>query len=116
MARRTIVQLVDDVDGKELKPGEGETVKITLDGSSFELDLSARNAQQLRDDFGKWLTHARRASLTRRSDLQSSSGASTRRDPEQTRAMRAWARANGYEVSDRGRIPATIVEAYNARG
>ena len=114
MAQRTIVQLVDDVDGKELAPGEGQTVRVALDGASYELDLSNKNAQHLRDDFGKWLSHARKASGSRRSSRRSADSSATRRDPEQTRAIREWAKANGHEVSDRGRIPTEVAEAYDA--
>jgi hypothetical protein len=114
MAQRTIVQLVDDFDGQELRPGEGETVRITLDGASYELDLSAKNARKLRDDFGKWLSHARKASSGRRSGGRTAATSGTRRDAEGTGAIRDWAKAKGHEVSDRGRLPAEIVAAYEA--
>ena len=113
MAQRTIVHLVDDVDGKELGPGEGETVHITLDGASYELDLSAANAQRLRKDFGKWLSNARKVSKEV-SGRRSSSDSESQNSAHRTRAIREWARANGYDLSDRGRIPADVVNAFEA--
>ena len=108
MAQKTVVQLVDDFDGKELGPNQGETVRVSLDGAQYELDLSHKNAQRLRDDFGKWLDHARkvggrRSSARNKSDIDS-------------KAVRAWAASNGIQLNERGRIPATVVEQFKAAG
>lgn len=107
MARRIIHQLVDDLDGTELGDGEGETIRFGLDGKSFEIDLSAEHAQQLRDAIAPFMDAARRqggpAAAPRRG---------ARRDVD---AIRVWARANGYTVSDRGRIPLEVERAYAAR-
>ncbi len=108
VAQRTVVQLVDDFDGKELQRGEGETVRVTLDGAEYELDLSNKNAQRLRDDFGKWLTHARRVGGRR-------SGGRTKSDVD-SKAVRAWAASNGIQLNERGRIPASVVEQFKAAG
>lgn len=112
VAQRVITQLVDDVDGTELTEGDGETINIALDGASYVLDLSSKNASRLRKDFGKWLDHARKAPGSTRG--RRSGGGTTRRDPEQTKKIRQWAQDNGHQVSERGRIPATVVEAYEA--
>ncbi len=109
MAQKTVVQLVDDFDGKELARGEGETVRVTLDGAEYELDLSSKNAQRLRDDFGKWLNHARRVGGRRSSGNRSKSEVDSK-------AVRAWAASNGIQLSERGRIPATVVEQFKAAG
>lgn len=103
MAQRVEVILVDDLDGGEAS----ETITFGLDGASYEIDLSDKNAKKLRDDFSAWTGHARRAGGAKRSVGQRSS--SRRKDMS---AMREWARANGYQVSDRGRISAEIQEAY----
>jgi hypothetical protein len=104
MAAITIVELVDDVDGKKAD----ETLTFGLDGRLYEIDLSSRNAKSLRDALATYVSAARRAGgRTRRS----SSG--PRRDASETQAIRDWARASGYEVSDRGRISAEVLEAYN---
>jgi hypothetical protein len=106
MAQRTFVTLVDDVDGNELTRDQGETVRVTLDGAEYQLDLSHKNAQELRDDFGKWLDHARKVGGKRRVGR-----ARTTSDVD-NRAVRAWAASNGIELSKRGRIPATVIDQF----
>lgn len=112
MAKKIVVHLVDDFDGQTLEAGDAEVVRVTLDGASYELDLSHKNAQKLRDDFGKWLDHGRRAGGRPRT--RSGRRSETTRDPSQTKAIREWAISSGLDVSSRGRIPVTIVEAYEA--
>lgn len=107
MARRTQVLFVDDLTGDELPDGQGQTVTFSLDGTSYEIDLDKTNADKLREDFKRYTDAARkvgRQSSSRRT-------ASTRKD---TSAIRAWAKANGHEVNERGRIPAAVAEAYEA--
>lgn len=110
MARRTQVILVDDIDGGQAD----ETVAFGLDGSSYEIDLSSKNAASLREAMASYVGAAHRLgrSGARGSGPRGRAPATT--DREQTQAIRAWARRNGHSVSDRGRIPATIVEAYHA--
>lgn len=107
MAQKVQVILVDDLDGGQAD----ETVQFGLDGTSFEVDLSAQNAQKMRDAFAPYLAEARRVG-TRGSGRKRATRI-TRVDSD-AGAMRAWARSNGYEVSDRGRVPATVVQAYRA--
>lgn len=116
MAQKHIVQLIDDLD-------EGvadETVSFAIDGNNYEIDLSAKNAQRLRDALAEFVAHARRANRPARA-AGSASGAprrprsNGRGDREQTAAIREWARTNGYKVGEKGRIPANILEAYNAQ-
>lgn len=101
--------LVDDLDGGEAS----ETVEFGLDGTSYEIDLSAQNAQKLRDSLASYIGEARRSSNRRRgsrarSGARSSGGAGSA--PE----IREWARSNGFTVSDRGRVSAEIRRAYEA--
>ncbi|GGH43946.1 histone-like nucleoid-structuring protein Lsr2 [Microbacterium album] len=112
MARKIVHQLVDDLDGTVLEPGEGETVLFSLDGKSYEIDLTAENAQSLRDTFTPYISAARRMS----GGSSSSSAPRGRRRGGQTDygPIREWAKQNGYKVSERGRVPATIIEAYEA--
>ncbi|MBO3663862.1 histone-like nucleoid-structuring protein Lsr2 [Microbacterium stercoris] len=114
MARKIVHQLVDDLDGTVLEPGEGETVLFSLDGKSYEIDLTAENAQALRDSFTKYIDAARR--MTSGASSSSSSSARGRRRTGQTDygPVREWAKQNGYTVSARGRVPATVIEAYEA--
>jgi len=113
MAQRTVVVRTDDFDGKELGPSEGQTITVALDGVEYEIDLSEKNAQKLREDFGKWLDKARRVSGSRRGG-RSSSGKATR--DYEPKDVRTWATSNGIEVPARGRIPAEVIDQYKAAG
>ena len=114
MAQKVQVLLVDDLDGGEAE----ETVSFGLDGASYEIDLSKGNADQLRDALAKYVSAARKASRTG-PGRQSGSGGRSRSsssaaiDRDQAAAIRAWAKKQGLKVSDRGRIPANIIEQYN---
>ncbi|MBM7791345.1 histone-like nucleoid-structuring protein Lsr2 [Tenggerimyces flavus] len=113
MATKTSVILIDDLDGSEAE----ESVKFTLDGVSYEIDLSGKNAQKLRNAFSQYVDSARRvggrAARGRAPKAAARSGGS--RKPE-TADIRAWAKGQGYDVSDRGRIPADVIEAYQSKG
>ena len=113
MARQTIVQLIDDLDqGKA-----DETVSFALDGVSYEIDLSAKNAAKMRDALANYVANARRSSRGSavRSGGSGRRGRAARGDREQTQAIREWARRNNFKVGDKGRIPANILEAYNSQ-
>ncbi len=112
MAQKIQVLLVDDLDGGEAE----ETVSFALDGTSYEIDLSAANAAGLRDALANYVGHARRANrgAARGAVATRSPRSAVRADREQTQAIREWARNNGHAVSERGRIPASVVEAYNS--
>jgi Lsr2 len=111
MAQKIQVLLVDDIDGGKAD----ETVSFGLDGTAYEIDLSAKNATRLRDAFATYIGSARRVPRggSRIPSYPRPRG-TARADREQTQAIRDWARNNGHAVSDRGRIPASIIEAYNA--
>jgi Lsr2 len=112
VAQKIQVLLVDDLDGG----AASETVSFGLDGSGYEIDLSADNAAKLRDALAPFLGHARRATRgpVRSGPVVKAARIGARVDREQTQAIREWARKNGHKVSERGRIPAAIVDAYNA--
>ena len=107
MARKVTITLVDDFDGSA---AADETVEFALDGATYEIDLSSKNAAKLRDDLAKWVEAARRTSGRRRSRGPRKAAA----DRGQSGAIREWARKNGYNVSSRGRIPSDVTEAYHA--
>lgn len=111
MAQKVQVLLVDDLDGGEAT----ETVSFALDGSTYEIDLSKKNADVLRDAFAKYVGAARKAGRSGGSSGRSSSRSrgSTAMDRDQAAAIRSWAKKQGLKVSDRGRIPASIIEQYN---
>ncbi|MFK0074696.1 histone-like nucleoid-structuring protein Lsr2 [Arthrobacter woluwensis] len=104
MARHVQIQMVDDLDGT---PAE-ETITFSLDGTSYEIDLNKEHAQDLRKTLEPYIAPARRATTSRRG---ASKPSSARRGD--TAEIREWAQKNGYKVSDRGRIHAEVVEAYD---
>jgi hypothetical protein len=106
MAQKVITQLVDDIDGKVLTDGEGETVAFGLDGTTYEIDLS-KNADKLRGLFQDYIAAGRKTGGKRTS--RSSSSRSNAAE------IRAWAKDKGMEVPDRGRIPADVRDAWDAR-
>lgn len=111
MATETITRLIDDLDGNEAE----RTVTFAWDGRVYEIDLSKKNIAAFEKTMKPYLVAARNARpATARSSARgrSTSGSAQRRRDLQT--IREWARANGHEVSDRGRVPASIVEAYEA--
>jgi hypothetical protein len=115
MARRIVHQLVDDIDGNVLEIGEGETVHFSLNGAAYEIDLSAEHAEELRAALEPYISAGRRTGSSTSAARSSSTSSRKRpaRNPE-VAAIRAWANDNGYTLSERGRIPAPVVEAYNA--
>lgn len=111
MAQKTVVSLIDDLDASEAD----ETVRFGLDGAQYEIDLSEKNATTLRESLAPFVASARRVG-GRASSSRKAGRATARRSggTDRTADIREWARANGYQVSDRGRIASNIVQAYDA--
>lgn len=107
MAQRQLTQIIDDLDGSILE--EATTIQFSLEGVSYEIDLSEENADQLRSALSPFVSAARRGTGQR--TRNSSASAAAKRD---LGPIREWARANGHSVSDRGRVSAKILEAYDA--
>lgn len=113
MAKQTVVTLIDDIDGSAAT----ETITFGIDGASYSIDLGDKNAKKLRDAVATFVAHARRESSARSSRPTAgtrSSGSGARGDREHLQAVRAWARDNGHDVSDRGRVSKTLLDAYAA--
>jgi hypothetical protein len=120
MAERIIRQLIDDLDQSEIADGEGGAVEFAFRGTVYAIDLSDANASTLEQALAPFIAAATRvsgppvqserpaASTPRRSARRPKSAA----PKNSTGAIRAWASENGHEVSARGRIPASVVEAY----
>jgi hypothetical protein len=106
MAQKVQVILVDDLDGGEAE----ESVSFSLDGVSYEIDLSADNAEALREAIAPWVGHARKVGGRGRGRVNGRGRASAKTDLGD---VRAWARENGYQVSDRGRVSAEVMSAYD---
>ncbi len=107
MAQKVTVALDDDLTGG---PAD-ETVRFAVEGTQYEIDLNAKNAAAFRKQFEPYIAHARKAGRPqpRRTGR---TAASRRRSGD----IRAWAKQRGLVVSDRGRIPASVVEQYDAAG
>ncbi len=110
MAKKVTVTLVDDFDGEG---AADETVEFGLDGVTYEIDLSNKNATKLRHDLKQWVEAGRRVGGRRRGRSASGRGRGAI-DREQSAAIRDWARRNGHNVSTRGRIPADVIDAFHA--
>lgn len=115
MAQRTVVQLTDDLDGKAIPDGKGETIRFGLDRTDYEIDLTDKNAKALRDAVGKYVAAARRTSGGSRSAGARRNSASSRNEPARDydpKTVRAWAATQGIEVSQRGRVPADLIAKF----
>ena len=117
MAQQVNVKFVDDLDGSDA----AGTVSFAIDGRAYEIDLSEDNAARLRDSLASFVAAARKsggagaAGGRRAPKMTASSGRRPQPlDREQTAAIRAWARQNGHQVSERGRISKTVVDAFQA--
>jgi hypothetical protein len=106
MAQKIQTLFVDDIDGSE---AEG-TVRFGLDGTEYEIDLSADHSNELRKSLETYITSARKADGTRRSARGNSRKAAG--NGIDTTVIRAWAKGQGIEIKDRGRVPANIVAQY----
>jgi len=104
--------MVDDLDGTAAE--DVSTVSFALDGVSYEIDLSEANAEKLRAGLEEFVNSARRTGGRVKRGAAPSKRPGSPASREQTKAIRDWARQNGYELSDRGRIPATVIEAFEA--
>lgn len=116
MAQRTVVVVVDDLTEEPLAEGQGQSVRFGLDGTDYEIDLSKEHAEELRAIFKRYIEAGRRVGQQRRSRgaagrSQQGTVPSGRQD---RRAIREWARAHGFEVSPRGRIPISVRQAHDA--
>jgi hypothetical protein len=103
MATKVTVALEDDLDGG---PAD-ETVRFEVGGTQYEIDLNKKNAKAFRKQLAPFVEHARRAGAGQRRPRTSSSR-------QRSGDIRAWAKEQGITVSDRGRIPANVVEQYHA--
>lgn len=110
MAKHTTVTLVDDLDGGDAD----EQVQFAVDGKSYEIDLSTKNAEKLRDQLAPYVSAARRAGGRSAASgaTSNSSNSSSASDRAMNRAVREWAVDQGMKISERGRIPSSVLEAY----
>jgi hypothetical protein len=105
VAQRTILELVDDLDGGKAD----ETVTFALDGVEFEIDLSADNAARLRDVLAEFVGHARRVGGRKQRGAATPKANGNGNGKPDTQAVREWARSQGEQVAERGRVPQALV-------
>lgn len=108
MARQTIVTMFDDIDGTKA----AETIAFSIDGRSYEIDLSARNAAKLRKALEPFTAKAREAGTGSASRSRVTTVAAV--GQSRNALIRAWAASEGLTVPARGRIPQSVVTAYDA--
>lgn len=113
MARKAVVILEDDLTGEQLEPGRGETVNFALDGQAYEIDLSGERATEMRQAVRRYTDAARKTGTANRQGGSRAGQRSVGRRAD-TADIRAWAREHGHQMSDRGRIPSTVIAAYTA--
>lgn len=108
MATKSYETLIDDLDGTE----GASTVPFSINGDQYVIDLSDENQDRLILALRPFIDKARSGKPAKAGKARKSA----RTDPEQLAAIRAWGRANGHTVNDRGRLPASLVDAYNQQG
>lgn len=113
MAKKTIVQLIDDIDGTVLEHGKGQSIDFSMDGKSYSIDLSDKNARAFRNSMKKYIDHAKPAGTARRGSRAGKSSGSGRSASE-LKDIRQWAQDNGYTIAPRGRISTNVLQAYDA--
>jgi hypothetical protein len=106
VARRIYVQLIDDLSGEDAQ----ETIRFSIDGTEYEIDLSAENVAELRGTLGRYIAKGRRL----RGPAGPRTGGAVSISRDETRRIREWATENGYNPSPRGRISQAIKRAYDA--
>lgn len=115
MAKQVITLLTDDLDGSEAD----RTVEFALDDVTYTIDLSEKNAGKLRKLLDPYIEAGTRVgrsgAVTVQRGGRRAAGGTVRSNRDQNKAIRDWAAENGYDVSERGRIPANVVEAFNKR-
>lgn len=108
MAQKVTIVLIDDIDGGDAT----ETIPFAVDGTNYEIDLNDDNAAKLRDALAPFVGHARK--VTGGPGRRGGRRTAARADGPSAKEIRTWAAANGFEVSERGRVPEEVRQAYDA--
>lgn len=112
MAQKVITEFIDDIDGSSAE----RTFTFAVDGTNYEIDLSTENIADFKSAIGGFIESARKVKASRSSDGRRTGSAGAkggRQSREQTGAVREWARQHGHNISNRGRIPASIQQAFD---
>jgi hypothetical protein len=108
MSQKHIVQLIDDIDGSPAT----ETIVFSLDGSAYEIDLNSAHATKFREAMAPFIGAGRRVARPISSAKRTKTSGS---DKGQVAAIREWAKQNGFKIGEKGRIPSTVLAAYEAQ-
>lgn len=121
MAQRIVHSLIDDLDGSAAE----DTIEFALDGVAYKIDLSQENVDELRDRLAVYVEHARQvggskpgpptARAVNPAPAVAPTASRLASDREKNATIREWARRQGYQLADRGRIPIAVAEAYRRR-
>jgi Lsr2 len=116
MARRAVVQLVDDLDDTVIENDDGQIVRFGLDGTGYEIDLTNEHADELRGALARYVEAARKTGGDRPARARSTGRSRSTKSDVSPVAVRQWAKSKGIEVSARGRIPQSVVDQFKAGG
>ena len=116
MAQKTITMLVDDLDATQIENGSGQTVRFSLDKQNYEIDLTNEHADELRAALARYVEAARKTGSDRPARARSTGRSRSSKPDISPTAVREWAKANGIEVSARGRIPPSVIDQFRAAG
>ena len=110
MARKTVIETFDDIDGTAVDTA-GETISFAVDGVEYIIDLNKKNAREFRKKLDVYLEHATRVGGRKRAAAAARPAEANAPSPKQ---IRQWAIGAGYEVPARGRLPQSLVDEYTA--
>jgi Lsr2 len=111
VAQKITTLFIDDIDGGQAVG----TVRFALDGTEYEIDLNDKHSEELRSALGKYVTHARKVGgAARRAGRVAGRASRGVGSTVNTTEIRNWARENGFDIKDRGRVPADLVAKYQA--
>ncbi|AYR03187.1 Lsr2-like DNA bridging protein [Gordonia phage Octobien14] len=116
MARKEVLEITDDYDGKMIGPDEEwSPVPFVVNGTAYQLDLRAANQERFQKDMDKWINRATKVGRAPKVGGSKPKPASTSSESGlDLSVVRAWANNNGYTVSEKGRVPKHVMEAYEA--
>jgi hypothetical protein len=114
VAERVVRQLIDDIDGSEIADGGGERIEFSVRGVAYQIDLSSANVAKFDKALKPYVDAAMKMGSSRGRRAKMNGKTNGKSSPEHLAAIREWARKNGHEVADRGRIKTEIVDAFEA--
>ncbi|MFE5702173.1 Lsr2 family protein [Rhodococcus koreensis] len=112
MARKVVVEMVDDIDGTAFG-GDGESIHYAVDGVEYVIDLKDEHAKELRETFEYYIAHSTRVGGRKHRSDRPGNPTAGKRTRDETKKIRAWALEQGYELSSRGRIPTEVEQAFH---